>query len=67
MRQMDPIYRSSILSSPTNIETCSCQCPMSGSIPIYYNSNQQSCTIGTIRKRRDHYSNDDQDRSSPTD
>jgi hypothetical protein len=43
---------------------------MSGSIPIFYNSGQQSCTIGTIRKRRDHHFDDDADDddcSSPID
>ena len=49
-------------------EMCNCQCPMSGSIPIYYNSGQQTCSIGTTRKRRDHHVDDsDEDRSSPID
>jgi len=61
------MYRSSILSSQTRIETCNCQCPMSGLIPIYYNSDQQSCTIGTMRKRRDHHVDDDNDCFSPID
>ncbi|CAF3866732.1 unnamed protein product [Rotaria sordida] len=42
---------SSIPSSRISTEMCSCQCPISGLVPIVYNNRQQSCTIGTIRKR----------------
>jgi hypothetical protein len=42
----------------TRMETCNCQCPMSGSIPIFYDNSQQSCTIATTRKRRDRHSHD---------
>lgn len=38
---------------------CSCQCPMSGPVPIIYNNRQQSCTIGTERTSRDRYLNND--------
>lgn len=48
------ILRSSIPTSPSRTETCNCQCPISGFIPIYYNSEQQSCASASLRKRRDH-------------
>jgi hypothetical protein len=66
MMETPSIYRSSILPSQIGIETCNCQCPMSGLIPIFYNNDQQSCTIGMRRKRRDHHFDDD-DCSSPID
>jgi hypothetical protein len=62
----DPSVRVPITLLQTRPEMCNCQCPMSGSISMYYNSNQQSCTIGTIRKRRDNHSDDD-DCDSPID
>jgi hypothetical protein len=45
-------------------ETCNCQCPMSGSITMFYNAGQQSCSIGSKRKRRARHSDD---RFSPID
>ncbi len=58
------IFRSSI----STFETCNCQCPTSGFLPIYYDNTQQSCTIVMKRKRREQPLDDnDDDCSSPID
>ncbi|CAF4893664.1 unnamed protein product, partial [Rotaria socialis] len=51
VKVIDPVVRPLILSVQRNTEMCSCQCPTSGFVPIVYNSRQQSCTIGAMRKR----------------
>ncbi|CAM4923448.1 unnamed protein product [Rotaria socialis] len=51
VKVIDPVVRPLILSVQRNTEMCGCQCPTSGFVPIVYNSRQQSCTIGAMRKR----------------
>ncbi|CAF4137352.1 unnamed protein product [Rotaria magnacalcarata] len=51
VKVIDPVVRPLIPYVQRNTEMCSCQCPTSGFIPIVYNSRQQSCTIGAMRKR----------------
>ena len=53
------MIRLSIPSSQMRVEMCSCQCPISGSIPIIYNKRQQSCTIGSMQKPPDRRFTDD--------
>ena len=65
--ERESIVRLSVPSSQRSIEACSCQCPISGTIPIVYNNRQQSCTIGTVRKRRSRYFNNDDGYFNPID
>ena len=51
----DYVMRVPIRASPIRTETCICQCPRSGSISIYYDGSQPSCSVPLTRKRRDHH------------